>query len=431
MSECSSSATQLASSASATQLASSVLWDHLADNNLVIVLIGFALSAITLVVYLVLILKHRARGRGLVSNEEGPGVHFIPYKTQAQESIILLGPVMTIFYVVQMCAPELTTMADMFQTTYKAVAYFTLLKFVSLQFGQLPNLFRDDGSGTLQQHKPSKIWNKPPCCCVWVFFLPFMKERIIQARDGFKLYWLIYQFCFIGPVAKVVQMVAHYEGVSKENVAATSLVCNIVTIVSLLCAVYAVNVMCGIVESSIPIQYQVRQRSWFSYGHTQLRKEQIEETAPTGKKITVKNSWISFVTVAPVLAGLIVSAVVTDNVCVDGSLIMVGDYRNHMTAFVGILLNFLGAVLAIAKAFPVPANDDRTELVEHSSSVYLEMELWPEYSLKAINFDRIIEERKKNGIDPNFHKKPSPQWIDAFGDHCEGTAPAAEVAMEV
>ena len=46
---------------------------------------------------------------------------------------------------------------QMFSTIYKAVSYYYLMEFTSFEFGELFSLFRDDGTGTVQQHKPSKI----------------------------------------------------------------------------------------------------------------------------------------------------------------------------------------------------------------------------------------------------------------------------------
>merc|ERR1719491_245205 len=154
-------------------------------------------------------------------------------------------------------------MADMAQTTYRAVTYYLMLQLVRLQFGFEWNTIRDDGSGTLQQHKPCKLWKKPPCCCVWAFFLPCMTERIVNRWDAILIGLLTKQFCFIGPAMAALKMVAHYEGVSKERAASVFLACNIISLVSLLSAVYAVQVATGIVESCIPIQHQVRRRSWF------------------------------------------------------------------------------------------------------------------------------------------------------------------------
>lgn len=253
-----------------------------------------------------------------------------------------------------------------------------------------------------------------------------MKKRVVQQWDGRLMNLLVYQFCFIGPLMATLQMIVHYEGVRKEHTVVVSLTCQIIAVLSLLGAVYAVNVVCGIVESCIPIQYQVRQRKWFSYGHEQLRKEQVEEPVPVNN-IKVKNSWISFVTVTPVLAALVTSFVVTDDVCQDnGKLMLVVDYRNHLTAFIGILLNFLGACFAFVKAFPVPKGS--MEYLEHISARYLEMELWPEYALQGMmtSITGILQQRRKDGKDPNFGRGPSPQWIEAFGEHCGDSVPAAE-----
>lgn len=396
-----------------TELASDAIWSHVAGERLVIVAVGLAFAFFTLVLYLVLIHKHRSRGQALM---DAAGVHFVPYKLQIQESIIWLGPVMTICYIVQMCAPELTTMAEMFSTTFKAISYYYLMKYTGFQFGELYSLYRDDGTGTVQQHKPSKIYNKPPCCCVWIFCLPWMKERTVQIFDGRRMFRLVYQFCIIGPLMAILSMVAHYEGVTKDNIVAVSRAASMIGLASLLGAVYAINVMCDIVETCIPIQYQVAQRKWFTYAHGQMRKEQVEEPVPI-KNIKVKSTWITFVTVLPILAGLGTSFAVTEDVCQDnGQLMKVVDYRNHLNAFIGILINFLGAAFA-AKAFPIPKEGSRPEQIEHVAARYLEMELWPEYALQGMmtSIKGILQQRKEEGKVLSI--KPSAEWIEAFGEH--------------
>jgi len=367
---------------------------------------------LTLVLYLVLILKHRKRGYALVA----PVVIIMqPVKLQVQESILYLGVLMTAFYALQLNLPELMTMADMFQTTYKAISYYYLMRFASLQFGQMPNIMRSDGTGTLQSHKPCKFWKKPPCCCVWIFCLPFMKDRVVNYKDGFLMYRFVYQFCIFGPILSAMKMAVRFEGVNQDNIATVTILLDVLTIVSLLCAVYGIQVLCGIVESCLPIQNQVRERTWFKNGHAALPEGESKEATPT-KNISPKNAWITIVTVTPVMAGLIASFFITDNVCYDDAgFVTKVDYRSYINAFCGIILNLLGVIFAMGKAFPLPSLQDRSELLEQLSAKFLEMEIWPEYALKAVSnsINQIIETRKREGKEVGL--KPSQAFMENFG----------------
>jgi len=332
---------------------------------------------------------------------------------------------MVSFFFVQMCAPELATMADLFQNTYKAMAYYFLLRFTDLQFGLTRNAFRDDGSGTLQQHKPCKIWNKPPCCCVWVFFLPFMKERIMSVWDSRLLFRLTLQYCYFGPLTAVLKMIVFYQGVSKSNAASVSLVCQIVGLISILVAVYAIKVYSTIAEAVPPIHHQLCERDWFKHG-----KDLSGDTTAPNKNISKKNSWITIATVTPIFAGIIVGLVVKDDLCLDnGNVLLVQDRVNYITAFISILLQFLAGVFAFTKAFPVPGPENRSENLEFAAMKYLELELWPAFALENFpsSIDGIIQGRKSKGKDPDLGV-PSQVWLNTFGACIE---PRLEPPMEL
>lgn len=403
------------SSDDAPVLASKFIWRDAPADRIVLLSIGITTAIATLVIYFRLIQKHRVRGFKLLAANE-VGIHVLPLKVQHHESVLLLGPIITTFYLMQLCVPELTTMADLFQTSYKAFAYVSLIKFISLQFGQSFNLLRDDGSGTLQQHKPCKIWNKPPLCCFWIFFLPLMKDRVVTSRDGQLVYKLVWQFCVIGPVLSAVKMVVHYEGVSADQSEAVGVFCDAGTVISQLSAVYAANVVAGIAEACIPLHEQLKKRHWFSHGHKVSSDAEIEEPTPI-KNIQVKNTWIVIATVLPVVAGLVISLSVKDGLCEQGRTLAVDDRQNFYIAFVALLLNFLAALFATVKAFPLPNDTDRTESIEHISARYIEMEIWPEFALRdmASSVNGVLEDRQSRGIDVNLGVKPSPQWMNTFG----------------
>eukprot|EP00929_Paragymnodinium_shiwhaense_P031118 TRINITY_DN17514_c0_g1_i1.p1 TRINITY_DN17514_c0_g1~~TRINITY_DN17514_c0_g1_i1.p1 ORF type:complete len:432 (+),score=34.91 TRINITY_DN17514_c0_g1_i1:47-1342(+) len=397
-------------------LASEVLWEDPPVNRLIVLAIGIVFAALALVLYVILISRHERRGKLLTegTRHREHGAFFIPPKIIVQDRILYLGPVMTICFLVQMCVPELMTMVEVAATTYRAIAYYMMLQLIRLQFGFEWNIFREDGTGTLQQHKPAKIWAKPPCCCVWGCFYPFMKERIVTGPDLMRIVFLVKQFCVIGPVMAAVKMLVHYEGVHPDRAETTFLACNVVSMVSMLCAVYANGVAMKLVETCTPIEYQVRQRSWFTSTGTLAK-----EPSPL-KNLSPKNFWIVIATVFPALATLIIAQVVTEDLCTDsGKVIDVQDLREYITGFVGILFNFLAAIFATTKAFPVLSMDQRPEMMEMVSANYLQMEIWPQYALERIpaNIAGILAERAKQGKDPNLGFAPSAQWKEVFGEY--------------
>eukprot|EP00931_Biecheleriopsis_adriatica_P093250 TRINITY_DN669_c0_g1_i1.p1 TRINITY_DN669_c0_g1~~TRINITY_DN669_c0_g1_i1.p1 ORF type:complete len:442 (+),score=49.69 TRINITY_DN669_c0_g1_i1:186-1511(+) len=413
--------TDCSSSEKSSVLASEFIWSDVPAERVVILVAGILLALTTFTLYFYLICRYRRRMRAF-SKMAGSYGH--SPKMEFHEALLNLGPITTAFFLVQLCVPELQPMADLFQTSYRAYAYLYLMKYAGAQLGQLHNLVRENGMGTLQHHKPSKIWNKPPCCCIWVFCLRCMKERILSIWDAAFMYRLIYQFCILGPVMSALKMVVHYEGFSAANIKTVGITCNVVSILSMISAAYGTNVMCGMVEACLPIQYQVRQRPWFNQGHGpgQLSEEQLLAVKRTSN-ISVKNTWIIIVTVLPSLAGLITSFALNEGLCEHGRTLRVEDYKNHLVAFISIVLNFFGVLFALAKAFRFSGDSDRTEILELASARMIELELWPAFVLEvqAHSINGILKLRKTKGVDQDLGTKPSAQWLEAFGE--PGSAP--------
>merc|ERR1712166_1138649 len=301
--------------------------------------------------------------------------------------VMMLLPVTAIGHITTLCVPELFTAQDLMIGLYKAAAYYELLEFTMLQFGGMTSMFRDDKSGTLQQHSPAKIWNQAPFCCFWCVCAKSScwKEHIMGWKEGRVVFYLTLQFCVLQPVMSCLKLIVYYEGVSVSALEHVSLYANVVAVASLFTCIYANAVMNAVAESCPPTHEQQR----LKYIDEAFAVESKE--LPPVKNLSAKALFVTILTAPSAICYVITSQIVQDS-CVDGHLLTSLDRTAFISSFVSIIFCLLGALWGF-KAFPLKASD--AVIAEYHAGLEISAEIYPASMLRRLIsvYGCVIERR--------------------------------------
>jgi len=416
-------------------LPSDVLWTEygMADERLVITIIGMILSALSFLSYSILHHKHENYfSEHFVDHDKDTGgkiagrstaVRRVIPKTREAQGMLRLGRLMIISSLVSMCAPELVFICALIEWLYRAYAYMCLYNLVVLQFGGMESMLTlKEKKGTLQQHKPNKIWAQPPCCCIWGPFFCWMESRIIHGKDMFWIYVLIFQFCVVAPCAQILTVIVSTGHVTSSRVATLALASTAISVVSLLLVVWAFKVLLGvaadgewIVDQAIEkdaecLRLVAPQAQPEAEAEAEAGAEADHGTPVTHRahaSLKLKDNWMTLVAAMPALgllvAGQIVAAVTPDGIAFENGDCLANPVLGVFYGnFVSIILQAIGAGLAW-KAFPLSEETDA--MLEYMASRKLEAQVFPKSFMDMVtktyelnlNSRAIMKER-----DPSF-----------------------------
>jgi len=438
---------------------SDVVWTDMGDTDRVILIpIGILLTVVGSAIYLKFMWDLDAIGRERLENDSGS--HWQFEKLPWMQGTLRLGVIMICGSCLAMAVPELHDIIDIFICFYKAYAYYCLAMVAVIQYGGPANLIRDgELKGTLQDPTSAQIiWAQPPLCCVWGLFYfwnpcGWMQKRIANFNDLMWMRAFISQFLIIGPAASALNVVVTYEGVNPDNKSLVALISQMLSMVSMMMALYAIFVFIGITEKNqwIPIQVldhskakldvlEAATRTDSSLTAAEATKKHMEETDVVDEhtqNIKPMNMWIAFVSAVPALAGIIVSLVITSDEKQDnGDTFCMNDRHTFMVNFVTIIIGFLGSFVA-QKVFYMP----NAMIVgrESIASRKLEAEVMPAWIMEELvdNYKLTIaarmQDRAENQLEPHkdpqlaqkmeLHKEPPPQtFFQKWTTHVSGPA---------